>query len=548
MKTVERHSAAANVRSYTDWLLLAGFCGFFFFFGLSYFGLVGADEPRYAQVAREMFARHDWITPALAGKPWLEKPIFYYWQTILFYNIFGVSDWAARLPSAVNATILVVAAYLFLCRFRPGFHLDGALITASAVGIVGFARAASMDIALATSFTVAMLAWFAWQESGRRFYLTIFYAALAVGTLAKGPIAPFLAALVIFLFAWSKGELLPLIGRTVWIPGLLLFCTIALPWYFAVQMKNAEFFRVFILQHNLARFGTDRYHHVRPFWFYIPIVVMGLLPWIVLVIAAVAETVRVWWTEKRKMLQSEDALNVFLVLWLVAPVLFFSLSQSKLPGYILPTLPAATLLLAQYIRHHSHHDEQLSVAHIILHALVSASIPALVLLYIIGQNHAPSTRALLLAGIFVLVLAAAMIVTLVRSQGLHLLRFITLVPVVLAIAVALRLGAPILDARLSARPLANEIFRVENGPLPVAVFKASREVEYGLHFYRNQFIARYESGEIPAGEHVVVVPQSDHELLANKLSGRRISYLGTFHPQALDYYWISAPGMMSMPH
>ena len=547
MKTVERHSAATHVRSYTDWLLLAGFCGFFFFFGLSYFGLVGADEPRYAQVAREMFARHDWITPTLAGKPWLEKPIFYYWQTIVFYNIFGVSDWAARLPSAVNATILVLAGYLFLCRFRPGFHLDGALITASAVGIVGFGRAASMDIALATGFTVAMLAWFAWQESSRRFYLGIFYAALALGTLAKGPIAPWLAALVIFLFAWAKGEL-RLIGRTVWIPGLLLFCTIALPWYFAVQMKNPDFFRVFILQHNLARFGTDRYHHVRPFWFYIPIVVVGLLPWIVFVITAIAETVRVWWTEKRKMLQSEDAFDVFLVIWLVAPVLFFSLSQSKLPGYILPTLPAATLLLAQYIRHHSHNDEQLSVAHIILHALVSASIPALVLLYIIGQNHAPSSRALLFAGIFVFVLAAAMIVTFLRSPGLHLLRFITLVPVVLAIAVALRLGAPILDARLSARPLANEIFRMENGTLPVAVFKASREVEYGLHFYRNQSIARYESGEIPAGEHVVVVPQSDHQLIANKLSGRRISYLGTFNPQALDYYWISAPGMMSMPH
>src|SRR5262249_26298605 len=153
-----------NTGSYTDWLLLAGFCGFLFFFGLSYFGLVGADEPRYAQVAREMFDRHDWITPTLGGSPWLEKPIFYYWQAILSYSVFGVSDWAARLPSAVNATILVVAVYLFLPRFRPGFHLDGALMTASAAGIVGFARAASMDMALAASFAVAMLAWFVWHE------------------------------------------------------------------------------------------------------------------------------------------------------------------------------------------------------------------------------------------------------------------------------------------------------------------------------------------------------------------------------------------------
>jgi len=246
------------------------------------------------------------------------------------------------------------------------------------------------------------------------------------------------------------------------------------------------------------------------------------------------------------MLQSEDAFNVFLVIWLVAPVLFFlcrnlnsldtSCRRSLRQLYCSRSIFAITAVMTN----------QLSVAHIILHALVSASIPALVLLYVIGQNHAPSTRALLVSGIFVLVLAAAMIVTLVRSQGLHLLRFITLVPVVLAIAVALRLGAPILDARLSARPLADGIFRMENGTLPVAVFKASREVEYGWHFYRNHPIARYESGEIPAGEHVVVVPQSDHELLANKLSGRRISYHGDIQSSSPDYYWISAPGMMSM--
>jgi 4-amino-4-deoxy-L-arabinose transferase-like glycosyltransferase len=546
LKTVEAHPALPTTRLYTDWLLLAGFCGFLFFFGLTYFGLVGADEPRYAQVAREMFARHDWITPTLGGQPWLEKPIFYYWQAIFAYRIFGVSDGAARLPSAMNATILVVAVYLFLRRFRTGFHLDGALITASAAGIVGFARAASMDMALAASFAVALLAWFAWYESRRKPYLAIFYAALAVGTLAKGPIAPFLAVLIIFLFAWAKGEW-PRVAQTIWIPGLLLFCLIALPWYIAAQMRNPEFFHVFILQHNLARFGTDRYHHIRPLWYYVPIVVMGLVPWIVFIAIAAVENFRAWWAEKRKMLQSEEAFNIFLMIWFFAPVIFFSLSQSKLPGYVLPALPAATLLLAEYLRQHGG-DKQLSITRIGLHAMVSASVPSLLLQYIMQQNQAPSGRAALISGCFALVLTIGIVVTLRRSQGLHLLRFITLVPVVLAIAVALRLGAPVLDARLSARPLANEIFRMESGTLPVAVFRVSREAEYGLHFYRNQSISRYELGEIPPAEHVVVVPRAAQQLLAGKLPGRRISYLGTFNPQALDYYWVSAPGMVSMPH
>src|SRR2546425_13376815 len=117
-------------RLLTDWLLLAGFCGFLFFFGLSHFGWVGADEPRYAQIGREMLARQDWITPTLDGKPWLEKPALYYWQAMLAYRIFGVSDWAARLPSAVDAVLMVLAVFFFFWRVPPRFVVDGAVITA----------------------------------------------------------------------------------------------------------------------------------------------------------------------------------------------------------------------------------------------------------------------------------------------------------------------------------------------------------------------------------------------------------------------------------
>ena len=184
-------------RSYTDWLLLAGFCGFLFFWGLGYFGLIGADEPRYAQVAREMLERRNWITPFLDGKPWLEKPVLYYWEAMLVYSVAGVSDWAARVPSALNATLMSIAVYLFLRRFRPAFQLDGALMTASAAGVIGFARAASMDMPLAAMFTIALLGWYGWYESGAKRYLALFYVFLGLATLAKGPVAPFLAASII---------------------------------------------------------------------------------------------------------------------------------------------------------------------------------------------------------------------------------------------------------------------------------------------------------------------------------------------------------------
>src|SRR5579859_2688198 len=164
-----------TTRTRTDVLLIAGFCAFLFFYGMGQFGLIGADEPRYAQVAREMLERHDRITPVLGGHAWLEKPPLYYWQAMVAYSVFGVSDVAARLPGGIDATLLVVAVYLFFRRFRRGVEVDAALITASCAGVIGYAHAASMDMALGAAFSVGMLAWWAWRESGPRIYLALFY-------------------------------------------------------------------------------------------------------------------------------------------------------------------------------------------------------------------------------------------------------------------------------------------------------------------------------------------------------------------------------------
>jgi 4-amino-4-deoxy-L-arabinose transferase-like glycosyltransferase len=532
-------------RATADWLLLAGFCGFLFFFGLAYFGLIGADEPRYAQVAREMLARHDWITPTLGGKPWLEKPPLYYWQAMLAYSIFGVSDWAARLPSAVDATLMVVATYLFLKRFRPGFQLDGALMTASAAGVIGFARAASTDMPLAAMFTIAMLGWYAWYESKSYRYLAVFYCFLAFGLLAKGPVAPVLAAIIIVIFAVAKNDY-RLVWRTLSIPGIFLFCALALPWYINVQIKNPEFFRIFILQHNFARFGTNLYRHKEPFWYYAPVALLGLIPWTVFVAASLVETIRVWWAERREMLESEDALNAFLVIWLVLPIIFFSFSQSKLPGYIVPALPAGTLLLAEYVRRRVSDGEPPSIFLIALHSIIAASpiVPALMIQYVVMQHRLPWGRAATISFGFAAVLAIGIASTLRTKLGLGTLRFVTLVPVVLAVAAVLRLGSPALDSSLSVRPLANEIGLL-NKPLPLAVSGVSRETEYGLAFYQNQIIDRYEQGQIPAVEHLVVAPEGSQTAIAKQVAGRRVSYLGSFGPQGLDYYWVAAEGQMS---
>jgi 4-amino-4-deoxy-L-arabinose transferase-like glycosyltransferase len=534
-------------RPQTDWLLIAGFCAFLFFWGLNYFGLIGADEPRYAQIAREMLARHDWITPVLGGKPWLEKPPLYYWQAMISYSIFGVCDWAARIPSALDASLMIVAVYLFLGRFRPGFQLDGALMTASTAAVVGFARAAATDMPLTATLTIGLLAWFAWYESGKPTYLAGFYAFIALGTLAKGPIAPSLAAATIILFAIFTRDARTL-RRTLWIPGILLFCAVALPWYMAVQLRNPDFFRTFILQHNLARFGTNLYHHEEPSWYYAPVALLTLVPWTIFVVDSIFESVRLWWAERRSIAHAEDALNVFLFIWLLFPIVFFSLSQSKLPGYILPAVPAGAILLAEYVRRHVTDEVRPPVFAIILHSMLAALpiIPAMALPYLL-IHHRLAWSPFTAVGIVIAVpLAAGIAATLLSNLGLRMLRFVTLVPVVLSVAAILRIGGPTLDQTLTARPLANEIGRVEAGLLPAAVFRVPRETEYGFAFYRNQRIQSYDRGEIPSQPHLLVTSEGELPRLPTILRNRHISLLGVFPPQHLEYYWVSAAG--TQPH
>jgi len=532
-----------NLRARTDILLLAGFCAFLFFYGLGAFGLIGADEPRYAQVARDMLERHDWVTPVLNGKAWLEKPPLYYWQAMLAYSAIGVSDVAARTPSAIDATLLVIAVYLFFRKFRRGVEIDAALITASCAGIVGYARAASTDMPLAATFGTGMLAWWAWRESGKRIYLALFYLFIGLGTLAKGPVAPFLAAVIIVVFAIALGEY-RLIAKTLRIPGILLFLAVALPWYIAVDLRNPQFFREFILDHNLARFSTNLYHHPEPFWYYLPVTALALVPWIVLVIAAFVVPVRVWWAERTARSEKPDfefQFTLFACCWLLVPAIFFSFSRSKLPGYILPAIPAGAILLADYLRRRSEDKERVSKWLAIPHAIVAAVpvIPALLIACLISAKHLPEGRPLYVAIAIAAVTCVGIVLTLISRVGFRMLRFVTLVPVVLVVAFVLRFGSRAIDLKMSARPLAMELAGIETHPLPIAVCGTSRELEYGLAFYRNQTVARYESGEVPAGEHLLVAPPAWKKNVDELTAGRRVTFLGYYAPQKVDYYWVA---------
>ena len=538
-----------NPQTRTDLLLLAAFCGFLFFYGLGFFygrgafGLLGADEPRYAQVAREMLDRSDWITPTLQGKPWLEKPVLYYWQAMVSFRAAGVSDRTARLPGAFDAAMLVAAVYFFLRRFRPGSELDGALITASCAAVVGFAHAAATDMPLAACFAIALLGWYAWYESRRKIYLAAFYIFLALGTLAKGPVAPALSAVIVFLFVAVKRDWRAL-PRTLWIPGIVLYLAAMLPWYIAVQLRNPEFFRVFILEHNLARFSQNLYHHRQPFWFYLPVFLLAMMPWTLALILAVAERVRLICSEGKEAFSSpEDSRPLFLLIWMLVPILFFSASQSKLPGYILPAVPAGALLVAEHLaarRGKEEEEEKFSPLFAAAHGILCGLLvfAALSAASLATHRHLLWGSGTYVAAAIAAVFALGITAVLLSRAGLRLLSRATMFAVVVSVGAIIRLAAPVIDATQSARPIAGAIQAFSREPVPIALYHLNRVQEYGLEFYLNRPAQPYESGNVPAAAHVVVAAQGTQSQVAQLVPGRRVSYLTSIPEQKVDLYWV----------
>lgn len=510
---------------------VAAFCAFLFFYGLGAFGLVGADEPRYAQIAREMLARHDWVTPVLNGVPWLEKPVLYYWGAMISYSIFGVSDWAARLPSAVLASAMVFAAYFFMRRFRPGSQLDSALIVASLAGVIGFARAASTDMPLAATFTIAMLSWYAWFETQRKFWLAGCYIFLALGTLAKGPVAPFLAALIILIFILVRRDWTAL-RLTLWLPGLLLYFAVALPWYIAVQHANPQFVRIFIFEHNLARFGTNMFQHRQPFWYYIPVTLAGLIPWLVFAVCASITAVR-------ESIARRSSFEFFFGLWAIVPVVFFSFSESKLPGYILPALPAFAILAAEHIWRRIDEGYEPSLWLSALHSLAGGAMLGFALLsayLVLRAKLTPTAEAIaIVVGLAVFI----GMLTAIYARGLRTIRFATLIPLLLALAFVIKVASPAIDARNSERPVAERLSGFAKLGTPVAVANVPRVVEYGLNFYRNQPIFSYDRGEVPAAAHIVVSRPRAEQALQSLTKGRSVTDVGSFSTQELEFYLVS---------
>jgi 4-amino-4-deoxy-L-arabinose transferase-like glycosyltransferase len=317
----------------------------FYLYGLGRLPLLGPDEPRYAQVAREMFLSGDLITPRLGGHTWFEKPALLYWMIVAAFKVFGVSEWSARVGPALCGVLTIVAVWWVGREIELGF--SSLLVTATCLGLIVFSRAASFDVVITMTTTWALTFFVTHELKNKRLLLVGFYSFVGLSLLAKGLVGiviPFGVVGFYYLLrrAWPERSVLL---SLLW--GVPLAIAVSAIWYGPVIARHGwGFIDEFFVQHHFARYVSNKYHHPQPIYFYPAIMLLLTLPWTVFFVEALVKA-RGWtWRGADKL----NIVRVFSLAWLLLPILFFSFSGSKLPGYVLPALPAAALLIADVLR------------------------------------------------------------------------------------------------------------------------------------------------------------------------------------------------------
>lgn len=332
-----------------DLIFMTILIGIFYAIWIGSHALFTPDEGRYSEVAREMVASGDYITPRLNGVAFLDKPVLYYWLQASAINLFGLKEWALRFWPAligVLGCLITYAAGNLLFSRRTG--IIGALILATSPLYYGAAHYANLDLEVAVlignSLMLFIMAAQSPQGKSRSLLMLAAYFFAALAFLTKGLIGIVFPAMVIgaWILLLNRWSILKSMHLVI---GLIGFTLLTLPWYILVQKANPEFLHFFFVTQQVARFLTKAdFNNKTVFWFYVPIVIAGIFPWCVFVIQAVSQHIKKVWQDRQK-----HAANLFILLWLVIIFTFFSIPKSKTVGYILPIFPALALLIGNYL-------------------------------------------------------------------------------------------------------------------------------------------------------------------------------------------------------
>ncbi len=341
-------------------LLLLLLSSLLFFTGLGSMGLTDRDEGRNAEAGREMFASGDLITPTFNGELRVAKPVFVYWLMTISYHIFGVSEFAARAPSALFGVGLIVMHYLFLTRLRgPTVGLYGALMLLLNIEVLALGRMAITDSALIFFTTLSLYGfWLGLHEPGRgRHWIWAFYAGMALATLTKGPVGFAVPLITGLLYLTATQQWRVFWQRGAPMGGPLLFLILAGPWYAAMFLLHGDAYSSQAKVHTVGRFLAPMEGHGVGWWFYFPVLLLGFYPWSAFLPAGLYRAYQSWWAcrlSRNRTHNSEttpgsgEELEWFAGLWVIGVFIFFSLSSTRLPHYIGPLFPACALLAASF--------------------------------------------------------------------------------------------------------------------------------------------------------------------------------------------------------
>jgi 4-amino-4-deoxy-L-arabinose transferase-like glycosyltransferase len=347
-----------------------------YFFGLNFVPLLGPDESRYAQIAREMFERNDWLTPKLGNFNWFEKPVLLYWMQILAYKMFGVSEFSSRFFSAIFGLLTACAVYRLCLRVEKIAQKKGSyahsfdsfakftgISLATSIGMIAFSRGASFDVILTFPIALALVSFFVFEiyapHSSRDAefkgyffsdvgFLSLFYIFIGVALLAKGLVGAVIPFGIVFTYYFFQVRFPPrlFIFSLFW--GMPISLGVAAVWYVPMYLEHGyTFVDEFFIQHHFARYTSNVFQHPQPFWFFLLVLPAMTFPWVYWLISSFFNVVK-W--RRGESQTAVDYLRYFALAWVIFPLIFFSFSGSKLPGYILPALPGAMILIGDRLR------------------------------------------------------------------------------------------------------------------------------------------------------------------------------------------------------
>lgn len=325
---------------------------------LDYRHLIPTDEGRYAQMAREMLVSGDYITPRYNDYKYFEKPPLHIWASAITFQLFGLGEWQARFWSGLTGylTILFVgftAAQLF---GRATGYLAALILLSSPMWVVG-GHFNALDMGLSAFLNSALcsllLAQHAYEQhhpqSGRH-WMWLCWLSMGLATLSKGLIGIVIPGMVLFAYLLTRFDW-KILGRLHIFSGLIIFLVVTTPWFAAVSIQNPEFPHFFFIYEHIERFTATAHQRTAPLYFFLPLVAIGFLPWMPQFFQSG------WQTLKQYRVGSFSALWM-LWAWFAVILIFFSISRSKLPGYIMPVFPALAILAAKsitdYLESHLH--------------------------------------------------------------------------------------------------------------------------------------------------------------------------------------------------